>query len=124
MTNEQLDNLFGALADTTRRGILARLAQGEASVSELAQPFEMSLPAITRHIQVLEKAGLVDKSVDRKFRRCRMNPSRLRDLSEWVEHYRKYWEENLDSLESYLARIQADSPESPTERKTAKRSKP
>jgi DNA-binding transcriptional ArsR family regulator len=126
MRNEQLDLLFGALADTTRRAIIARLAKGEASVSELAHPFQMSLPAVTRHIQVLEKAGLLNKSVDQKFRRCQMNPSRLKDLSEWVEHYRKYWEESLDSLETYLADIQAPTynHKPPTRLKQPKRKKP
>jgi DNA-binding transcriptional ArsR family regulator len=109
MTSEQLDNLFGALADSTRRAILTRLMDGDATVKELAKPFEMSLPAVTRHIQVLEKAGLVTKSVDKKFRPCRLNGDRLKDLAEWAQHQREAWERNLDQLEKYLAEFQKKS---------------
>jgi DNA-binding transcriptional ArsR family regulator len=99
-----LDLTFSALADPTRRAILARLTQGEASVTELAQPFlsSMSLPAVTKHLKVLERAGLITKSRDAQFRPCRLNATALREASDWMEQYRVYWEESLDRLDAYL----------------------
>jgi DNA-binding transcriptional ArsR family regulator len=104
---DQLGDTFAALADPTRRAILARLALGEASVSELARPFmkRMSLPAITKHVQVLERAGLVTKTPDKQVRRCRLNPQALRHVDQWMEQYRALWEERLDRLGEYLETV-------------------
>ncbi len=104
MPTTNLDHTFSALADPTRRAILARLTQGEANVSELAQPFlgSMSLPAVTKHLKVLERAGLITKSRDAQFRPCRLNAVALRDAADWMEPYRAHWEEALDRLDEYL----------------------
>lgn len=101
---DHLSQTFAALADPTRRAMLARLAKGEANVSELAKPFlrEMSLPAITKHIKVLERAGLVSKSVDAQYRPCRIKKEAFQDVANWMEDYRTYWEESFDRLDSYL----------------------
>ncbi|OJU63714.1 MAG: transcriptional regulator [Armatimonadetes bacterium 55-13] len=107
MQVDQLSVTFAALADPTRRAILARLAQGETSVKELAQPFEMSLPAVTKHLKVLENAGLVTKSRQAQWRPCRLEATPLREVADWVESYRRYWEQSLDRLESYLMELQA-----------------
>ena len=107
MQVDQLSVTFSALADPTRRAILARLAQGETSVKELAQPFEMSLPAVTKHLKVLENAGLVTKSRQAQWRPCRLEATPLREVADWVESYRRYWEQSLDRLESYLMELQA-----------------
>jgi DNA-binding transcriptional ArsR family regulator len=101
-----LDNTFAALADPTRRAILSRLASGEASVTELAEPFEMSMPAISKHLKVLERAGLIARGREAQRRPCRLNPQPLRDVSDWVEHYRQFWEQSLDRLEEYLREMQ------------------
>ena len=105
---DPLSILFSALADPTRRAILARLAQGEASVSDLAEPFlgSMSLPAVTKHLKVLENAGLVTKSREAQWRPCKLNGKALQEAAEWMEPYRVYWEESFDRLESYLEEIQ------------------
>lgn len=97
-----LDQTFGALADSTRRAILVRLAKGEATVGELARPFEISRPAISKHLRVLEHAGLVRRTVDGRISRCELDAAPMRDVSEWVEFYRKYWEGQLDLLASYF----------------------
>jgi len=104
---DALSQTFAALADPTRRAMLARLSQGEANVSELARPFlhEMSLPAITKHLKVLEHAGLVTKTRDAQWRPCRINGAPLRDVSSWMEHYRAFWEESFDRLEAYLKTV-------------------
>src|ERR1700677_458500 len=104
---DQLSLTFGALADPTRRAILARLSKGEANVSDLAKPFlkEMSLPAVTKHLKVLEKAGLITKSRDAQWRPCRLNGTPLKDASNWMEQYRVFWEESFDRLDSYLKSI-------------------
>lgn len=107
MQVDQLSVTFAALADPTRRAILARLAQGETSVKELAQPFEMSLPAVTKHLKVLENAGLVTKSRQAQWRPCRLEATPLREVADWVESYRRYWEQSLDRLESYLMELRA-----------------
>ena len=108
MTAEQLDSVFAALADSTRRAILARLAtSGELSVTELAQPFAMSLPAVTKHLKVLEKAGLISRGRDAQWRPCRLEAAPLQDVFEWVEPYRRFWDESLDRLEDYLKELQA-----------------
>jgi DNA-binding transcriptional ArsR family regulator len=98
-----LDATFGALSDATRRGILARLAVGESSVSELAAPYEMSLPAVSKHLRVLECAGLVVRHKDGRVHRCRLIAEPMKDAAEWIERYRMFWEEQFDALERYLA---------------------
>ncbi|MCB1327215.1 MAG: helix-turn-helix transcriptional regulator [Spirochaetales bacterium] len=105
--SDTLSQTFAALADPTRRAMLARLARGEAHVSDLARPFlnKMSLPAVTKHIKVLEKAGFVTKSVDAQYRRCELNPEAFVDVADWMEEYRKYWEESFDRLEEYLKTV-------------------
>jgi DNA-binding transcriptional ArsR family regulator len=100
---EMLDATFGALSDATRRGILARLALGESSVSELAAPYEMSLPAVSKHLRVLEGAGLVVKHKDGRVQRCRLIAEPMKDAAQWIERYRVFWEEQFDALERYLA---------------------
>ena len=107
MAVDQLSSTFAALADPTRRAILARLASGEASVTELADPFEMSLPAISKHLKVLERAGLIARSRDAQWRPCHLEAGPLKEVSEWVEHYRQFWEESFDRLEAYLRELKA-----------------
>lgn len=98
-----LDSTFAALSDATRRGILARLAsEGETSVSELAAPYKMSLPAVSKHLRVLEHAGLVSRQKDGRVHRCRLRPEPMKDAAAWIEHYRQFWETQLDSLARYL----------------------
>jgi DNA-binding transcriptional ArsR family regulator len=104
VTNRTLDLTFGALADPIRRGILARLAEGQATVGELARPFAVSRPAISKHLRVLERAGLVRTARDGRVSRCGLAAAPLRDAAEWVERYRKFWEDHLDSLSRYLER--------------------
>jgi len=106
MMHDQLSSTFAALADPTRRAILARLASGETSVSELAKPFDMSMPAISKHLKVLERAGLVARSREAQWRPCRLEAGPLRDVSDWVEHYRRYWEDSFDRLDDYLQQLQ------------------
>jgi len=106
MTPEQLDATFGALADPTRRAILARLSRGETSVKELAQPFDISPPAITKHLKVLERAGLITRSREAQWRPCQLNAAPLRDAAQWIEHYRRFWEESFDRLDDYLRQLQ------------------
>ena len=98
----RLDLVFGALADSTRRSILARLARGEATVGELAAPFEISRPAISKHLKVLERAGLIRRTRDGRIRRCELSAGPMRDAAEWVERYRVFWEDRLDALAAYL----------------------
>jgi DNA-binding transcriptional ArsR family regulator len=102
----QLDRTFGALADPTRRAILARLAAGEATVTQLAEPFEISLPAISRHLKVLERAGLIARSRERQWRPARLEAGPLREVAEWAEEYRRFWEESYDRLDEYLEELQ------------------
>src|SRR6476659_5183271 len=106
MTSAELDHTFAALADPTRRAILARLAGGEASVTELAAPFEMSMPAVSKHLKVLERAGLISRGRDAQWRPCRLKPEPLKDVADWVEHYRRCWEQSFDRLDEYLKVIQ------------------
>jgi DNA-binding transcriptional ArsR family regulator len=106
MTPDPLSLTLSALADPTRRAILARLSQGEATVSQLAEPFDMSFPAVSKHLKVLERAGLVEKGREAQFRPRRLKPEPLRDLSTWLESYRQFWDANLDSLDAYLTEIQ------------------
>ena len=106
MTPDRLSSTFAALADPTRRAILARLASGEKSVNDLAEPFEMSLPAVSKHLKVLESAGLISRGRDAQWRPCRLEAAPLKDISNWVERYRKFWEESFDRLDAYLREIQ------------------
>jgi DNA-binding transcriptional ArsR family regulator len=105
--NDQLDATFAALADPTRRAILARLASGEASVMELAEPFDMSQPAISRHLKVLERAGLISRSRDAQRRPCRMEPGPLAEATAWIERYREIWEANYQRLDDLLDQLKA-----------------
>jgi DNA-binding transcriptional ArsR family regulator len=106
-STDHLSTTFAALADPTRRAILARLASGDASVTELAEPFAMSMPAISKHLKVLEKAGLVARSRQAQWRPCRFEPAPLKDVSDWVDRYRRMWEERLDRLDDYLRELQS-----------------
>jgi DNA-binding transcriptional ArsR family regulator len=103
---QHLDATFAALADPTRRAILARLASGETTVTELARPFDMSLPAISKHLNVLERAGLIVRGRDAQRRPCRLEAGRLKEVSEWVESYRRFWEHSFDRLDDYVHEIQ------------------
>src|SRR5215813_3748471 len=111
MPTDHLSATFSALADPTRRGILARLALGEASVSELSKPFDISGPAISKHLKVLEKAGLITRGREAQWRPCKIEPQALKGVDEWLEHYRKFWEERLDRLDDYLRTLQAEPAE-------------
>jgi len=106
MPADHLSITFGALADPTRRAILARLTKGEASVTELAKPFDMTLPAISKHLKVLERAGLITRSRDAQWRPCRLKAHRLEEAADWVERYRVYWERSLDRLDEHLRELQ------------------
>ncbi len=103
--NDRLSETFGALADPTRRAILARLASGEASVTELAEPFAMSMPAISKHLKVLERAGLIARGREAQWRPCRLQAGPLQDVAGWVEHYRRFWEDRFDRLDDYLQEL-------------------
>jgi len=107
MAQDRLSTTFAALADPTRRAILARLALGETSVTELAKPFEMSLPAVSKHLKVLERAGLIVRGREAQRRPCRIEPAALKDVDDWLERYRQLWQERLDRLEDYLRELQA-----------------
>ena len=108
MPAETLDSTFAALADPTRRAILARLTGGEASVTELAAPFEMSLPAVSKHLKVLERAGLISRGRDAQWRPCRLKAGPLKDVSDWVGEYRQFWEERFDRLDDYLRELRIE----------------
>jgi DNA-binding transcriptional ArsR family regulator len=103
---DPLSTTFAALADPTRRAILARLANGEATVTELAAPFDLSLPAISKHLKVLQRAGLVEQGRKAQWRPCRLKPERLRDVSDWLGQYRRHWEASFDRLDDYLHQLQ------------------
>ncbi len=102
MAPDRLSQTLAALADPTRRAILARLASGEASVSELAEPFDMSQPAVSKHLKVLEKAGLITRGRKAQYRPCKLDPGPLKDVAAWLEHYRQFWDESLGRLKAYL----------------------
>ncbi|MPZ09329.1 MAG: metalloregulator ArsR/SmtB family transcription factor [Kiloniellaceae bacterium] len=106
MSADPLSQTFAALADPTRRAILARLCSGEATVSELAEPFEMSMPAVSKHLKVLERAGLVARSREAQWRPCRLDAAPLKDAAGWLERYRQFWEQSLDRLQDYLDELQ------------------
>lgn len=113
---DRLSTAFAALADPTRRAILARLALGEASVTELAEPFDMSLPAISKHLKVLEQAGMIAQSREKQWRPRRLEPAPLKEAADWLETYRRFWEQSFDRLDAYLKMLQAkgggDGPQS------------
>ena len=117
MTSDQLSTTFAALADPTRRAILARLASGECSVTELAEPFEMTMPAVSKHLRVLERAGLITRGRAAQWRPCRLEPAPLKEVADWAERYRRIWEARLDRLDDYLQQLQNQ------ERKTKKEKK-
>lgn len=102
MQTDHLSTTFAALADPTRRAILARLAEGEASVNEIAEPFEISLPAVSRHLKVLEGAGLISRSRDAQWRPCRLEPEALRSVDSWLDFYRRFWGESFDKMDAYI----------------------
>jgi DNA-binding transcriptional ArsR family regulator len=104
---DALSTTFSALADPTRRAILARLASGERSVTDLAKPFDISLPGISKHLKVLERAGLIARSREAQWRPCRLEAKRLKVVADWVEHYRRFWDESFDRLDDYLKELQA-----------------
>jgi DNA-binding transcriptional ArsR family regulator len=107
MMPDRLSTTFAALADPTRRAILAHLASGEISVTELAAPFEMSMPAISKHLKVLERAGLIARSRNAQFRPCRLEAGPLKEAADWVEQYRRFWEQSLDRLDDYLHELKS-----------------
>ena len=107
MSADRLSATFAALADPTRRAILARLASGETSVTELAEPFDMSLPAVSKHLKVLERAGLILRGREAQWRPCRIEPRALKEVDDWLERYRRFWEQSFDRLDDYLRELQA-----------------
>ena len=114
---DPLSTTLSALADPTRRAILARLASGEATVTELAEPFEISLPAVSKHLKVLERAGLIARGRAAQWRPCRLEAAPLKDAAAWIEHYRRFWEESLDRLGEYLKEVQAGKKSGPNKRR-------
>jgi DNA-binding transcriptional ArsR family regulator len=118
---DPLSAKFAALADPTRRAILARLVLGETSVTELAEPFAMSMPAVSKHLKVLEHAGLVTRSREAQWRPCRIEPAALKDVDDWLEEYRRFWDARLDRLEDYLNELQAKEAGDTAKQQKAKR---
>ncbi|MBA3363803.1 MAG: winged helix-turn-helix transcriptional regulator [Actinobacteria bacterium] len=114
---ERLDRTFAALADPTRRAILGRLAAGEASVTELAEPFEMSLPGVSKHLKVLERAGLIARGRERQWRPARLEAAPIKEVAEWTERYRRFWDESYDRLDEYLEELQGRGKEKDDGRK-------
>src|SRR4051794_21822923 len=121
MSPENLNVTFAALADPTRRAILARLSLGETSVAELAKPFEISAPAISKHLKVLQKAGLISQGRQAQWRPCRLEPAPLKAVADWVEQYRRFWEASFDRLEDYLKTLQAHEPNTKSPKPKQKR---
>lgn len=123
MNPDKLSQTFAALADPTRRSLLARLSKGDASVSDLAEPFlkDMSLPAITKHLKVLEKAGLITKTREAQWRPCKLNGAPLKDASHWMEQYRAFWEESFDRLDEYLKTVTAKEKETTKGKKSGRK---
>ena len=111
MPTDTLDRTFSALADPTRRAILARLSFGETSVTELAAPFTMTMPAVSKHLKVLERAGLIERGREAQWRPCRLKADRLKEVADWVAEYRVFWEQRLDRLDEYLRELQGKSQE-------------
>src|SRR5271167_3468981 len=114
---DQLTTTFAALADPTRRAILARLVTGQISVTELAEPFEMSLPAVSKHLKVLERAGLIARTREAQWRPCRLEASPLRDVADWVEHYRRFWTGSFDRLDEYLDELKLEKKDAGKQRR-------
>ena len=108
MSRDRLSIIFAALADPTRRAILARLASGETSVTELAEPFEMSLPAVSKHLKVLENAGLIARGRDAQWRPCRIDAAPLKEVADWADRYRQFWDDSFDRLDDYLKKMQKE----------------
>jgi DNA-binding transcriptional ArsR family regulator len=106
--SDKLSSTFAALADPTRRAILARLSKGQSSVTDLAKPFKISLPAVTKHLKVLERAGLIQRSREAQWRPCRLHAQPLHKAADWIEQYRQFWEQSFDRLEVYLRKLQAE----------------
>lgn len=121
MSRDHLTDTFSALADPTRRAILTQLASGVSTVTELAKPFKMTMPAITKHLKVLERAGLIERSRDAQRRPCQLQAKPLQEVAAWVEQYRQFWEQRLDRLDEYLQELQRASGESVTSNKTNKK---
>jgi DNA-binding transcriptional ArsR family regulator len=118
---EALDSTFAALSDATRRGILARLATGEASVTELAKPYDMSLPAVSKHLRVLESAGLVTRNKEGRVQRCRLVAAPMKNAAAWIEHYRRFWDTQLDSLQRFLESSTPKEPKTWPKQKKSRR---
>ena len=123
MSIDRLSTTFSALADPTRRAILARLALGETSVTELAEPFRMSMPAVSKHLKVLERAGLITRGREAQWRPCRIEAQALKPVDEWLENYRKLWEERFDRLEVYLRELQANDGAKPPRKKAREKTR-
>ncbi len=123
MTTDHLSNTFSALADPTRRAILSRLTNGERTVNELAKPFNMTLPAISKHLKVLEHAGLISRTRTAQWRPCRLDAERLKEADEWIAHFRQFWEDSFDRLEDYLREIQKGGKKHGRKNKHGKRDK-
>jgi DNA-binding transcriptional ArsR family regulator len=124
MTPDTLSATFAALADPTRRAILARLSLGESSVTELAEPFDMSLPAISKHLKVLERAGLITRGREAQWRPCKLDGAALKDVADWLEPYRRFWEERFDRLEEHLRMLQSKPAEATQPSQPTQSSKP
>ena len=122
-TNDKLSSTFSALADPTRRAILARLASGEASVSELAKPMKMTMPAVTKHLKVLQKAGLIRQERRAQLRSCYLVATPLKEASDWVDQYRKFWEASFDRLDEYLKVLQAQNVSETVSKKSKRKKK-
>jgi len=120
MQSDHLSATFAALADPTRRAILARLASGQTSVLKLAEPFDMSLPAVSKHLKVLERAGLIERGREAQWRPCRLQANPLKDIADWVEYYRRHWEESFDRLGSYLKELRRENKVREIQRKEKK----
>jgi len=120
MPVDELTPVFAALADPTRRAILGRLARGETSVNELAEPFDMSLPAVSKHLKVLERAGLITRGRKAQWRPCRLAARPLKEVADWVDHYRRFWEESFDRLDVYLKQLQKKQKKAPRKTKGKK----
>ncbi|WP_406693767.1 metalloregulator ArsR/SmtB family transcription factor [Singulisphaera sp. Ch08] len=114
MMIDPLSITFAAIADPTRRAILVRLSRGEAAVKELAMPFNMTLPAISKHLKVLEKAGLIERSRDAQLRPCKLRAKPLKEAASWIDHYRTFWEESFDRLDDYFKELQSEPDAKPT----------
>jgi len=123
MPTDQLTTTFAALADPTRRAILAKLSSGEASVTELAAPFQMSLPAVSKHLKVLERAGLIARSREAQWRPCQLHAGPLKQVADWIEHYRRFWTQSFDRLDDYLHELKIRENKRGRKQSTRQRSK-